>query len=139
MPEIVGKSECRGDARDGVLRELAQEGLEFAEGHLDRIKIWGVLGRVAKRCASSLDCLHDAGNFVRGQLIHDDDVVWFERRREASLRGGFAEFSQPRPDVVLVNDNWEGQSYVSKGSRSVRPESTAVDPVRAQPFRQLHT
>jgi hypothetical protein len=56
------------DARDGVPCEHAQVRLEFAEGHLDRMKIGRVLRQIAKRCAGSLDRLRDAGNLVGARL-----------------------------------------------------------------------
>jgi hypothetical protein len=94
MAEIVGtflpregreeRANAAAYARDGSLRELAQVGLEFAEGHLDRIKIGRVLRQIAKRCASSFDRLRDAGNFVGGYIIHYDDVVGLEQVRPES-------------------------------------------------------
>jgi hypothetical protein len=106
VPEIVGAflplegqeegANCAVDARDGALCELAQVRLEFAEGHLDRIKIRRVLRQIAKRCASSLDRLCDASNFVRGQIIHHDDVVGLERRHEALFDIGQEQFSVHR-------------------------------------------
>ena len=107
MSEIVGafwslkgreeRANSVAYAWDGALRKLAQVSLEFAEGHLDRIKVRRVLRQIAKRCASRLDRLHDAGNFVGGQIIDHNDVVWLERRHEALFDIGQEQFSVHRP------------------------------------------
>ncbi len=93
MPEISGAlsllegqeegANCAVDSRDGSLCELAQVRFEFAEGHLDRIKVGRVLRQIAKRCAGGLDGLRDAGHFVGRQVIQHDDIVWLECWHEA--------------------------------------------------------
>src|SRR6516164_10080315 len=103
MPEIVGtllpregreeRANAAAYARDSALCKLAQVRLEFAEGHLDRIKIGRVLRQIAKRCAGGLDRLRDAGHFVGGHIVYHDDIVGLEHRYEALFDIGQEQFS----------------------------------------------
>jgi len=62
-----------------VLGRLAQMRLEFAEGHLDWVKV-GRIGRQIKECRTCcFDRLLDAGDFMHRQIVHDDDVAALER------------------------------------------------------------
>src|ERR1700686_1836676 len=95
MPEVVGAFlgiklrhdqayrpvETRNCSRGG----LAQQRLEFAVRQLDGIKIRRVLRQVAQRRPRLLDRLTNAENLVNSQVIHDNDVVTFERRNQALL------------------------------------------------------
>jgi hypothetical protein len=107
MPEIVGtfvKVKTRDEGAnssmqrwDGPGGNLAQESLEFAEGHLDRVKVGGILGQIAKGCARGFDRLAHAGDFVGSKIINYHDVVSLERWREALLNIGHEHFSGHRP------------------------------------------
>lgn len=67
---------------DGSGRLLAQERLELGVGHLDRVHVGAVGGQVEDLGVAGGDCLADAGDLVRGQLVEHDDVAAPERRRE---------------------------------------------------------
>jgi len=107
MPEIVGtfvraqtqdeganSSTQRWDGRGG---ELAQESLEFAEGHLHRVKVGGKLRQMAKGCSRGLDRLTNAGDFVGSKIIDHHDVVSLQCWHEAMFDIGKEHFSGHRP------------------------------------------
>jgi len=48
------------ETREGSFGSLAQEVLELAERHLDRIEVRRILGQETKRGPHILDCLSDA-------------------------------------------------------------------------------
>jgi hypothetical protein len=85
MPEIVStfvRAETRDEGadrstqtRDGGGGDLAQVGLEFTEGHLDRIKVRGILRQITKGCAHGLDRIAHAGDFVGSKIIDHHDIV----------------------------------------------------------------
>jgi hypothetical protein len=85
MPEIVGtfaRAETRDEGANGSTQrwdgpggDLAQESFEFAVGHLDRVKVGGILGQIAKGCARGLDRLANARDFVGSKIIDHDDIV----------------------------------------------------------------
>src|SRR5262249_2775340 len=95
MPEVVQclasaeASSERADpttqSRNGPLSGLAQIGLELAKRHLDWIQIRRVLGQIAKRRALGFDRFSYARNFVCRKIVHDHDVIAFERRNERLL------------------------------------------------------
>src|SRR5215471_9164011 len=63
--------------------DLAQERLEFAEGHLDRVKVGRILRQITKSCSRGLDRLAHAGHFVGAKIIDHHDVVSLECWHEA--------------------------------------------------------
>ena len=85
MREIVGtfvRAETRDEGANSSTQrwdrpggDLAQERLEFAVGHLDRVKIGGILRQIAKGCARRLDRLAHAGDFVGSKIIDHHDIV----------------------------------------------------------------
>src|SRR5262252_6660888 len=106
MPEIVGafaRAETRDEGAnsstqrwDGPGGDLAQESLEFAVGHLDRVKVGGILGQIAKGCARGLDRLAHAGDFVGSKIINHHDVVWLQCWHEALFNIGHEHLSGHR-------------------------------------------
>jgi hypothetical protein len=74
MPEIVGtfvSAKTRDEEANSSMQswdsaggDLAQVSLEFAEGHLDRVKVGGILRQIAKGCSRGLDRLADAGDLM---------------------------------------------------------------------------
>jgi hypothetical protein len=88
MPEIVGtfvRAKTRDEGAnssmqswDGPSGDLAQERLEFAEGHLDRVKVGGILRQIAKGRARGFDRLADAGDFVGSKIIDHHDRLLVE-------------------------------------------------------------
>jgi hypothetical protein len=77
---------------DGPGGNLAQESLEFAEGHLDRVQIGGILRQIAKGCSRGLNRLTNAGDFVGSKIIDHHDVVslqcWHEAMFDISRPAG---------------------------------------------------
>ena len=122
MGEIVGtfaRAETRDEGAnsstqrwDGSGSDLAQERLEFAEGHLDRIKVRGILRQIAKGCACSLDRLADAGDFVGSKIIDHHDIVSLQCWHEALLDIGAEHFSGHRS----VEHHWCNHLVVTKRS-----------------------
>jgi len=107
VSEIVGtfvRTETRDEGAnsstqtgDGSGRELAQVSLEFAEGHLDRVKVGRILRQIAKGCARGLDRLANTGDFVGSKIIDHHDVVSLQCRHEALFNIGEEHFSGHRP------------------------------------------
>ena len=73
---------------DGPSGDLAQERLEFAEGHLDRVKVGGILRQIAKGRARGFDRLADAGDFVGSKIIDHHDIVSLQCWHEAMFNIG---------------------------------------------------
>ena len=68
-------------------------GLEFGESHLDRVEVWAIGREEAQPRSRLFDCLFDADRLVGREVIHDDDVSWFEFWHEHLLDIG--EESRP--------------------------------------------
>jgi hypothetical protein len=106
MPEIVGtfaRAETWDEGAnsstqrwDGSGGDLAQESFEFAVGHLDRVKVGGILGQIAKGCARGFDRLAHAGDFVSSKIIDHHDVVSLQRWRKALFNIGHKHLSGHR-------------------------------------------
>ena len=106
MPEIVGtfvRAKTRDEGAnssmqrwDGPGGDLAQESLEFAEGHLDRVKVRGILRQIAKGCAGGFDRFADSGDFVGSKIIDHHDVVSLQCWHEAMFDIGQEHFSGHR-------------------------------------------
>lgn len=60
-------------------------GLEFGEGHLDRVQVWGVLGQEEHPRATRPDSGFGLCALVDGEIVEDDDIAWLERRRQLGL------------------------------------------------------
>ena len=59
--------------------------LELGEGLLDRIEVRRVGRQVAQLGASIGDRFRDAGDFVSGEIVHDNDVTRPQLRRQHLL------------------------------------------------------
>ncbi len=68
-------AECGPELYDGSQCHRSQQGFEFGEGQFDRVQIGTVGRQVEQAGAACLDRLANAGNLVRAQIIHDDDVA----------------------------------------------------------------
>src|SRR5260370_32219657 len=98
MPEIVGtfvRAKTRDEGAnssmqswDGPSGDLAQVSLELAEGHLDRVKVGGILRQIAKGRARGFDRLADAGDFVGSKIIDHHDIGSLHRWHEAMFNLG---------------------------------------------------
>ena len=106
MPEIVStfaRVETRDEGAnsstqrwDGPGGDFSQESFEFAVGHLNRVKVGGILRQIAKGCARGLDRLAHAGDFVGSKIINHHDVVSLQRWHEALLNIGHEHLSGHR-------------------------------------------
>src|ERR1700677_1455192 len=75
-------------ALDGSLSGVAQEGLEFGEGVLDRIEVGTVGRKIEKPGASGFAGIADAYALVRSEVVHDDDISGLPSRDEELLHIG---------------------------------------------------
>ena len=102
MPEIVGtfaRVETRDEGANSAMQswdsaggDLAQVSLEFAEGHLDRVKVGGILRQIAKGCSRGLDRLANTGDFVGSKIIDHHDIFSLQRWHEAMFNIGQEQF-----------------------------------------------
>lgn len=149
MPEIVGTF-VRAEARDegtncsmqsgyGAGGDLAQVSLEFAEGHLDRVKVGRILRQIAKGCAGGFDCLLDAGDFVGSKIIDHHDVVSLERRYEAMLDIGQEHFSghcsveHHRRHHLVVTKRGDESNRLPRSLRHITNHPRATRPATVEP------
>ena len=96
MPEIVGtfaRVETGDEGSDGSLEsghssggDRAQVGLEFAEGHLDGVKVGRILRQIAKGASCGFDRFANSGDFVGAQIIHHHDIVSFQATKVIVLQ-----------------------------------------------------
>jgi hypothetical protein len=63
---------------NGPLRELLKKGFDFAERHLNRVKVRRVLRQIPHHCTGCFDRVLHARNLVGRKVIHHH-VVAFER------------------------------------------------------------
>ena len=95
MPEVVGTflsaevgqepTDRSVQTRHSPFGNLAQQGLEFAVGQLDRIEVGRILWQIAKNRSRSSDDLFQSRGEVGGRVIHHDDIAGPERRKQALL------------------------------------------------------
>ena len=76
---------------DGADGHGAQMGLQLGEGHFDRVEIRAVGRQEQKPCAPVADSLFGDRTFVGGQVVHDDNVAFFQRRGELGFDIGFED------------------------------------------------
>lgn len=70
---------------DGALFGAFQEPLELGKRLLNRVEVWAVGWQVDERGTRRLNRFLDADSLVAGQVIHDHDVAWVERRQQMLL------------------------------------------------------
>ncbi len=58
---------------------------ELGKHLFDRIEVGAVWRQIAQRRAGSLDCLPDTRDFVRWQIVHDDNIALAQRWRRHSI------------------------------------------------------
>ena len=98
MPEIVGtfvRAKTRDEGAnsstqrwDGPSGDLAHVSLEFAKGHLDRVKVGGIPRQIAKGCSRSLDRLANASDFMGAKIVDHHDVFALEGRAQTLFHIG---------------------------------------------------
>lgn len=74
-----------GEGLNGAGGGFAQSGLDLAESWFDGIEVGTVGGQIFEPCAGRRDGLFDASDLVARQIVHDDDVVGRQGRRQALL------------------------------------------------------
>lgn len=67
---------------DASLLGMSHPVFDLGEGLLDRVEIGRVWRQEPEPCSSRSDELPDGGRFVRPEIVHDDDVAWFEHWHE---------------------------------------------------------
>src|SRR5580704_9771168 len=98
MCEIVGtfltakmwdeRADCSGEPWNISRGALAQECLEFAVGHLDRIEVGRIFRQITKRRSGFLDRLANARSKMDSAVIHHHNIVALERWHQAALHIG---------------------------------------------------
>lgn len=95
---------------------LAQLGLEFGESHFNRIEVGAVSREVSDGGAFGRDQFGDAGDFVGGEVVEDDDVVLLEFRTQ-----NVAEVSSEDLGVHgAFDEEGSGQAIAAKCSNEGR-------------------
>ena len=116
--------ESRGDGvpkgLDGAGGGLSEQGFELGEDLLDRVQIRAVGRKIHQRRSHVFDRFADAGHFVAGQVVHDDDVVLLQGGHQGSLHKRRWPLGQ-RPDrrAILV------VAPVSSMNTSLRDQANA--------------
>ncbi len=85
---IESVSDCPPEVIDGPGADLAENGFELGEDLFDGIEVRAVGRPVEWGCANRLDGLAYAGDFVGGEVVHDDDVALGEGRDQGLLDPG---------------------------------------------------
>ena len=95
MPKIVGAFFRRKfveefayfgpQSLDSSLRCFAQERFEFCKDLFDRIEVGRVRRQISQSGARRFDRLAHAWNLVRRQVVHDDDIIDAQCRRQHLL------------------------------------------------------
>jgi hypothetical protein len=44
----------------------------------NRVEVWTVGRQEQQRCSGRLDSISDTSGLVCGQIVHDDNIAWFE-------------------------------------------------------------
>ena len=92
---------------DGAGRSFAQESFEFCEDLLDGIEIGTVGRQVAQTRACCFDGIADAGDFMAGQVVHDDDLAGLEGWHQKLLDPGAERLAIHR----AVERHWRIKSF----------------------------
>ena len=89
MAEEVGAflwDEASGQSSESVPQRIdgldgfgSQQGLEFGERHLNRVQIGAVGWDEHQARTGRFDRLAHAADLMRAQIVHDDDIAWFQR------------------------------------------------------------
>lgn len=67
---------------DGSLRGLAEQRLEFGEGHLDWIEVRGIRRQVQQTCTDAFYRRPNADDLVDREVVHDDAIAGFQGRQK---------------------------------------------------------
>ena len=98
--------------------DASEMGLEFGEGHLDRVEI-GTIGRQEEEPGASVgEALGGAAAFVDGEIVEDDDIALRQGRCELGLD------VEIECDAIhgLVDDPWCAQPVAAQaGDEALGP------------------
>lgn len=81
-------------------------GLDFGEGHFDRIQIWRIRRQKQEPRTNLLEAGFGFFALMNAKIIQDDDIAWFECRRKLGLDVGVEDFPVHRP----VNNPGRGKT-----------------------------
>ena len=113
---------------DGAFLGVSHPVLYLGEGLLDRIEVGRVWRQEAEGCAGSPDALAHGGGFVAAEIVHDDDVAWFEDRDELLLDIG----AEARAVDRSVEDAGSGEPVAARGAEEGHCAPVAVRGKAAQ-------
>src|SRR5262245_48493126 len=121
--------------------------LEFAERHLDRVKVRRVLRQILQCCASSFDGLLHARNFMGWKVVYHHDVAALERRCQALLDVGHEDTPLIGPsrtigatillcrraatNVIVFPSSLRIMADQSLATRATSPETDHIDAGRS--------
>src|SRR5919197_388189 len=91
------RADLAAQTTNSSLGDPSQKCFEFAERHLDRVKVRRILRQILHCCTSSLDCVLHAMNFVGRKVVYHHDVVALECRCQALLDIGHERCSVDWP------------------------------------------
>ena len=116
---------------DGSCASFAQEFFEFGEGHLDGIEVWRI-GRQEERPGSAI--LNDFSHtrpFVRGQIVHDNDIAfgkgWDELGLDIDLEGAAVHGAVQHPGrgKTVASEGADKSLGVPMTEGHIHPQSLA--------------
>lgn len=102
---------------DGPCGSFSDVSFEFGEGVLNGIEIGTVRRKVDQLGAAGFDGFSNAGNFVRREIVHDDDVAWPQRRCQHLFDPGTEAFSVHRSVEKHRRDEAVERESTYKGDR----------------------
>ena len=131
---LEGVANSGPQASDRAGRDSPQAGFEFGKDLLNGIEVGAVGGQIEHARPDSLNRLPDAGDFMTGQIVHDDAVARLQGGRQNLFDIGHKARAIDRPiqdrrsgEVVGAQDGNEGGRFpVSVGdfSDEARPAPT---------------
>ena len=114
---------------DGSRGELPHVRFDPGEAVLYRGQVWAVGRQIEQACAARLDGLASTGNLVRCEIVHDDNAVLGERRREQLFTPGHERISIHGTVEQHGRDKAVGRQSIEEGDGlpvSVRDRRSAT-------------
>ena len=122
-PDVVGAS----------LLRLSHPVLDLREGLLDRVEVGRVFGQEPQPGAGGPDGIADGPGFVAAEVVHDNDVTWFQGRHEELLDIG--------PEAVAIDraveDAGRGELVAAQGAKEGQGVPASLRREATQPFAFL--
>ena len=106
---------------------------DFGEGHFDRVEVGRIGRQVEQDGACGLDERTHTGDFVGGQVVHDDDVALGEGRNQFLFEPGQKDFTVHR----TIEDVRRGDGVVTQARDKSRRLPMAVRRSPDQPLAEF--